>query len=54
MVDVHLKELRRKDTESPNALKKQGWKVITIRECELKPNNKDKKLKSLIREFKNN
>lgn len=43
---------KKKDTESMYALKKLGWKVITIWECELKANNKDKKLKSIIREFK--
>src|SRR5690606_37405305 len=45
---------KKKDTESMYALKKLGWKVITIWECELKPNTKDKKLKSIIREFQNN
>lgn len=45
---------KKKDAESIYALKRQGWKVITIWECELKPNNKDKKLKSVIRELKNN
>lgn len=45
---------KKKDTESVYALKKLGWKVLTIWECELKSNNKDKKLKSIIREFKNN
>lgn len=45
---------KKKDTESVYALKKQGWKVITIWECELKPNTKNKKLKSILREFQNN
>ena len=45
---------KKKDAESVYALKKQGWKVITIWECELKPKTKDKKLKSIIREFQNN
>lgn len=45
---------KKKYTESVYALKKQGWKVITIWECELKPITKDKKLKSIIREFQNN
>jgi DNA mismatch endonuclease, patch repair protein len=43
---------KKKDTESVYALKKQGWKVVTVWECELKPNKKDKKLKSIVREFK--
>lgn len=45
---------KEKDTENALLLKKQGWKVITIWECELKANIKDKKLKSIIREFKRN
>lgn len=45
---------KKKDTESFYALNKKGWKVITIWECELKPNTKAKKLKSIIREFQNN
>ncbi len=45
---------KKKDIESVHALKKHGWKVLTIWECELKPNNKDRKLKSIIREFKSN
>lgn len=51
MADVHSKELRRKDTESAIVLNKQGWKVITIWECELKPSDRDKKIKSVILEF---
>lgn len=45
---------RKKDIESIAALKKLGWKVMTIWECELKPDNKERKLKSLIKEFKSN
>jgi DNA mismatch endonuclease (patch repair protein) len=45
---------KKKDIESVYALRKLGWKVIIIWECELKPNNKDKKLKSTLREFENN
>lgn len=45
---------KKKDAESVCTLKRQGWKVITIWECELKPSNKDKKLKTIIREFKRN
>lgn len=43
---------KKKDTESANELKKQGWRVITIWECELKSNNKEKKLNSVIRDLK--
>lgn len=43
---------KKKDTENTLSLKKLGWKVITIWECELKPNIKDKKLTSIIQEFK--
>lgn len=45
---------KQKDTESTEALKKQGWKVITVWECELIPNRKENKLKSLIKEFDSN
>lgn len=45
---------KKADAESAYALKKMGWEVIVIWECELKSNNKDKKLKSILREFKNN
>lgn len=45
---------KKKDTENTLSLRELGWKVITIWECELKPNIKDKKLKSIIREFKRN
>lgn len=43
---------RKKDAESIAALKKQGWKVITVWECELKRDKRESKLKSLIKEFK--
>lgn len=44
---------KNKDTESINTLKEKGWKVITIWECELKPDKREQKLKSLLREFQN-
>src|SRR5690606_37354154 len=43
---------RKKDAESISALKKQGWKVTTVWECELKRDKRESKLKSLIKEFK--
>lgn len=43
---------RKKDLESISALRKQGWKVITVWECELKTGKN--KLKSLLKEFKIN
>lgn len=45
---------RKKDNENITALKKQGWKVVTVWECELKPDKKEKTLKLLINEFKEN
>jgi DNA mismatch endonuclease (patch repair protein) len=45
---------KNKDAESVTALKKQGWKIITVWECELKPEKKDQKLKVLIKEIQNN
>ncbi|NMH89775.1 DNA mismatch endonuclease Vsr [Flavivirga sp. Y03] len=43
---------KKKDAENVEALKKQGWDVKTIWECELKPKNKEKKLQSILKEFK--
>lgn len=45
---------KNKDAESITALEKQGWKVITVWECELKPDKKENKLKELIKEFRKN
>lgn len=45
---------KKKDSESITALKEQGWKVLTVWECDLKPDRKERKFKSLIKEFKNN
>jgi DNA mismatch endonuclease (patch repair protein) len=36
------------DSNSISELKKAGWKVITVWECELKSEQRDKKLKSLF------
>lgn len=44
---------KEKDIESVSELKKMGWKIITIWECEVKSNKKDKTFKKLLREFKN-
>lgn len=41
-----------RDTHSSSELKKQGWRVIIVWECELKPYKKEQKLKSLARKFK--
>ena len=45
---------KEKDIESISALKKQGWKVIVVWECELKSVTKEKKLRSLMGKFKSN
>jgi DNA mismatch endonuclease, patch repair protein len=42
---------KKKDNENIAALKKQGWEVTIIWECELKPNNKNMKLESLLNKF---
>ena len=34
------------------ALKKEGWKIITLWECDLKPTTIDKTLQSLIKKLK--
>ena len=39
------------DEKSVGALKKDGWKVITIRECKLKPDKAEKTLSLLIKNF---
>jgi DNA mismatch endonuclease (patch repair protein) len=49
-----LNRNKTKDAESINALKSQGWEIITVWECELKPGKREQTLKSLIKEFKNN
>ena len=41
-----------KDAESIIELKKRGWETITIWECELKPENRENKLKALIKNLK--
>ena len=37
------------DTKAIKALKKEGWKIITVWECDLKPVRAEKKLISLLR-----
>lgn len=39
------------DSNSISDLKRAGWKVITIWECELKSDQRDKKLKSLYKKI---
>ena len=40
-----------RDTENIKRLKKEGWKIIVIWECELKKNTKEKTLKKLLKRF---
>jgi DNA mismatch endonuclease (patch repair protein) len=47
-----INRTRKKDAEVVTELKEQGWKVITIWECELKSDNKEKELKLLIKQFR--
>lgn len=42
------------DSNSISELKRTGWKVITVWECELKSNKRDKKLKSLFDKISGN
>jgi DNA mismatch endonuclease (patch repair protein) len=49
-----ISKTQEKDIESISLLKKLGWKVITIWECELKKGNQEKRLISLISELKDN
>jgi DNA mismatch endonuclease, patch repair protein len=44
-----IKGTQRRDKEAEIKLQVQGWKVITIWECELKKENKDETLLSLLR-----
>ena len=40
---------KERDTENIMELKKGGWDIITIWECELKPNKRENKLNALIK-----
>jgi len=44
---------RSNDTKAIKALKKEGWKIITIWECDLKPAKVEKKLLTLLRKLLN-
>ena len=39
------------DTKATTALKKEGWKIITIWECKLKPARVEKKLQKLLQQL---
>lgn len=39
------------DEKAVKALKKEGWKIITIRECQLKPAKLSKTLSSLLKKL---
>jgi DNA mismatch endonuclease (patch repair protein) len=39
------------DAKASKALRKDGWKIITIWECELKPSTVEKTLNSLLHKF---
>jgi len=43
---------KKKDIENISALKKSGWKIITIWECDLKPAKRDKTLIALLKKLK--
>ena len=42
---------KKKDTESIARLQQDGWTVIVLWECSLKPNMRDKTLQNLLKEF---
>lgn len=43
----------KKDTESTAWLKIEGWKVLTVWECDLKTDKREKTLQQLLKQFKN-
>lgn len=43
----------RKDSENISLLKKNGWNVVTIWECELRIEKREHTLKKLLKEFRN-
>lgn len=43
---------KKKDAESIEQLKQQGWKIIILWECELKPAVREATLQNLLKEFK--
>jgi DNA mismatch endonuclease, patch repair protein len=45
---------KKKDNESAHDLKKRGWDVLIVWECELKVNDRDKKLRLIIKELQDN
>ena len=44
---------KERDKRIEQKLREDGWKVIVIWECELKPNNKESTLKKLVAEINN-
>lgn len=45
---------KKKDAASIALLHKEGWKVITVWECELRPGKREKTFESLIDKLRNN
>lgn len=43
---------KKKDNENIDKLQQDGWKVIILWECELKPNVRETTLQKLLKEFK--
>lgn len=43
---------KRRDIDNETKLVAEGWKIITIFECELKPKTKDATLQNLLSQFK--
>jgi DNA mismatch endonuclease, patch repair protein len=42
---------KKKDVENIMSLKNDGWKILTVWECDLKGQKKEETLKSLLKEF---
>lgn len=43
----------KKDAKNTALLKKEDWKVVTVWECDLKADKKEKTLQKLLKQFKN-
>ncbi|MDM9630228.1 very short patch repair endonuclease [Robiginitalea aurantiaca] len=50
--EVKLRSNKERDIKNKKALSDQGWSVITVWECELKPGFREERLNQLISELK--
>ena len=49
-----INQNKRKDAENSKLLNENGWNVVTVWECELKPKKREKTLSALQIQLKNN